>query len=39
MTRPEGLTTDAKVEAYNACNHVFHGLLKEMRGHCQLIIA
>lgn len=31
MTRPEGLTTNEKVEAYEACNKVFHGLLGEMR--------
>lgn len=31
MTRPDSLITEAKVEAYKACNEVFHGLLKEMR--------
>ena len=31
MSRAEGYTTDARVAAYEACNTVFQGLLKEMR--------
>jgi len=31
MTSRENRTTEAKVEAYKACNQVFVGLLKEIR--------